>query len=78
MAKLACFWHKTSDFDQQTQKCHKITCYFDDKRKILRPKIWSLGTCLGYPGAGSQADFDETFSKPQIPVIWDLTGLPIL
>ena len=47
-------------------------------RKILRPKIWSLGTYLGYPGAGSQADLDETFSKYQILVILDPNSLPIL
>ena len=78
MAKFACFWHKTSNFDQQTQKSHNITCYFYDKIKILRPKIWSLGTYLGYPGAGSQADLDETFSKYQILVILDPNSLPVL
>ena len=37
-------------------------------RKILTKKIWSLGTNLGYPGPGSQADVDGIFSKPHI---WD-------
>ena len=78
MTKLACFWHKTSNFDQQPPKYHKITSYFYDKRKFLRPKIWSLGTYLGYPGAGSQADLGKTFSKNQILVILDPNGLPIL
>ena len=44
----------------------------------MRPKILSLGTCSGYPGAGSWADLDETLSKTQILVIWDLTSLTIL
>ena len=77
MTKLACFWHKTSNFDQQPPKYHKITSYFYDKRKILRPKIWSLGTHLGYPGAGSRADIDKTFSKYQILALLDLNNLPI-
>ena len=44
----------------------------------MRPKIWSLGTHLGYPGAGSLGALDETFSKFQILVIWDPNSLPIL
>ena len=59
-------------------KVHKITSYFYDKRKFLRPKIWSLGTHLGYPGAGSQAALDKTFSKYQILGILYLNSLPIL
>ena len=75
---MTCFWHKTSNFDQQSPKYHKITSYYYDKRKFLRPKIWSLGTHLGYPGAGSQAALDEIFSKYQILVILDPKSLPIL
>ena len=78
MAKLACFWHKTSNFDQQPPKYHKTTSYFYDNRKFLRPKIWSLGTHLGYSGSGSQAALDEIFSKYQILVILDPKSLPIL
>ena len=78
MTKMACFWHKTSNFDQQPPKYHKTTSYFYDKRKFLRPKIWSLGTHLGYPGSGSQAALDEIFSKYQILVILDPKSLPIL
>ena len=40
-------------------------------RKILMKIFWSLGTNLGFPGPGSQADLDGIFSKPQILVIWD-------
>ena len=44
-------------------------------RKILTNFFWSLGTNLGYPGPGSQADVDRIFSKPQILVIWDPISL---
>ena len=75
---MTCFGHKTSNFDQQPPKPHKITSYFYEKRKFLRKIFWSLGTNLGYPGAGSQADLDETFSKCQILVILDPNSLAIL
>ena len=78
MTILACFGHKSSNSAQQTPKYHKITSYFHDKRKFLRPKIWSLGTHLGSPGAGSLGALDETFSKYQILVILDPNSLPIL
>ena len=44
MTKMACFGHKTSNFDQQPPKYHKTTSYFYDKEEKTRQKIWSHGT----------------------------------
>ena len=47
-------------------------------RKILRPKILSLGINLGYLGPGSQKGLDEMFQKPPFPFIPDPNMSPKL
>ena len=47
-------------------------------RKIFRPKNWSLGTNLGFPGPGSQKALHEIFRKPHFLFILDLNNTPAL
>ena len=51
-------------------KVHKITSYFYDMRKFLRPKFWSHGTPLGSLGPLSFEDLGPGSCQCQIPVIW--------
>ena len=44
-------FEQTQFSEKQIEIFHKITCYFHDMRKILRPKILSQGTHLGYLGS---------------------------
>ena len=47
-------------------------------RKFLTKKFWSLGTPLGYLGAGSPADLGLGACRFQILVIWGLNDYPAL
>ena len=58
------------------KKSHNITFYIHIERKNLRPKILSLGTCLGSLGPGSQEALDEIFSFPQILLYFDPNNIP--
>ena len=75
---MTCFSAKSPVFTTWIEKLHKITSDFHPKRKILRPKIWSHGTDLGYPGPVFQKGPDEKFSKPQNPFIWEPKDSPVL
>ena len=70
------FPSETSYYAISMKKSHKITFYFHIKRKILRPKIWSLGTYLGSLGPGSQEALDEIFSFSQILLYFDPNNIP--
>ena len=59
-------------------KVHKITSYFHDKRKNLRPKNRSHGTPLGYLGPVSQKALTQRACRFQIHLIWDPYEVPAL
>ena len=60
------------------KKMHKTTLLEDDMRKILQPKIWSLGTALGYLGPLSQEALHQIFPRLHFLVIWTPYGYPEL